>query len=103
MTSNFEQLIELYKESYHDIEEIENIKIISQSEWEQDYKFQYRKTIVEFNEEFFCVQESRQGSYHSDWYYFDTHITPVERKEEPKIVVTWVPNGTTITINSEGN
>ena len=44
---------------------------IEEGVWEQDCKTQLRSVILqhEASNLFFCICESRSGSYHTDWYY----------------------------------
>jgi hypothetical protein len=64
-------------------------EVVDEGEWSQDHKYQTNVTIIRHGDQFFCIQQSRSGSYHTDWYYGDTEVSEVERKEETKVVVTW--------------
>lgn len=80
-------------ESY-EFEEVEG------GEYEQDGKYQYATSIVKClrspNElevnKFFMVNDSRSGSYHSDWYYdteWDKDVTLRECIQVEKVIKSW--------------
>jgi hypothetical protein len=45
------------------------IKIIEESEWTQDHKYQYMYKIIEVGGKFYSVDFDRSGSPFTDWYY----------------------------------
>lgn len=62
-------------------------------EWLQEHKFQFNNVVMKHipSDTYWCMSNSRSGSYHSDWYYDPTHVEQVSRHEEvvTKTVVTW--------------
>lgn len=74
---------------------VEELKIVYESEWEQDGKWQSKETVVELTGEedldpenwptdevlepgFYQINDCRSGSYYSDWEYHDPAIFKVE-------------------------
>lgn len=74
---------------------VEELKIVYESEWEQDGKWQSKETVVELTGEedldpenwptdevlepgFYQINDVRSGSYYSDWEYHDPAIFKVE-------------------------
>jgi len=47
----------------------EGFEIIEEGDWVQDHKYQCREIVFKFEEKCYSLNESRSGSYHSDWYY----------------------------------
>jgi len=94
------KLAELYREADNDIDciDAEGFEIIEEGDWEQEHKDQYASHIVKLDDQYFSVNESRSGSYHTDWYYGDTDIVPVDRLEETKVVVSWPSSGKGVTV-----
>lgn len=103
--TNLEKLVKYYEEfrDAHDLdlEEGDEYVVIQNGEWQQDGKYQNAEHIVQLNGEYFSILESRSGSYHSDWHYGTAYIAPVERKEETKVVVSWVPTAKPVTVEEE--
>lgn len=87
MTSH-EKLIAAYKETPW-LEDIAGLEVLEEGEWEQDHKYQHRSSVVLFEGQTFDISESRSGSYHTDWYYDSSYITPVEAHKEVRTVVIW--------------
>lgn len=54
----------------NDQEGTEELTHVESSEWEQDYKYQLRQTVVHHvaSDTFWKFHESRTGSYYTDWY-----------------------------------
>jgi hypothetical protein len=98
--SNLDKFVDLYKEAGDIWELPENCEVASEGDWVQDGKYQHCESIVKFEDEFFSVNESRSGSYHTDWYYNDTYIFPVERREETIVKVSWAPTGKSVEVPS---
>lgn len=98
--TDLEELAKLYKEAHNCIEDIDHdlLEIVEEGDWIADGKYHYLDTIVKFKDQYFSIQESRSGSYHTDWYYNDSYIYPCERKEETKVVVTYPATGKPIEV-----
>jgi hypothetical protein len=69
----------------------EGWKEVDEGIWEDNGKYQYNTTVVSKNDKFFAIDQSRSGSYFSDWYYNGPEIYEVERHEETVVRVTWKP------------
>lgn len=100
-----QSILDLYAKQYaengNDIDfdfEFGDYEIIEEGDWEQDHKYQHATHIVKFMGVYLAVNESRSGSYHTDWFYGDTHIAIIERKEEVKVVVTWEHVGPSVEV-----
>ncbi len=72
-------------------EEDDALKTVKDGDWRDDGKWSHRVVVVEHDGKFYKISQSRSGSYYTDYYYNDPEIIEVQRKEETKIVVTWVP------------
>lgn len=89
--------LDSYNCGCYDIDEIDEedapgLYVVEDDDWTQDGKYQYSSTIVGDGEgNFFCLNNNRSGSYHTDWYYGEPTIQQVARVEEvvTKTVVTW--------------
>lgn len=88
-----QKLADAFKAADQFLDDVEGLEIVRQGEWAQDCKYQHCETIVRFEGDLYSVQQSRAGSYHSDWHYGTTHFVPVERREETKVIVTYHATG----------
>lgn len=92
--TEFEELKKLAAENgehYFGIDDLpEDWEEIDNGEWTDEGKYSYNTTIVSKNGKFFAIDQSRSGSYFSDYYYTQAEVYEVKRKEETKIVVSWV-------------
>lgn len=74
-------------------EEIDGCKIVEQSEWTQEHKYQYMYIVFEFDGKFYSLSRSRSGSYHSDWHYdseYEKEFRCPEVEKVEKVVYEWV-------------
>lgn len=75
-------------------QEEDGFKLIEQSEWVDEGKYQYQDTIFEYGGKMWMLSVSRSGSYFSDYYYgfAEEHrgetAHEVEKKE--KVTYEWV-------------
>lgn len=65
-----------------------DLKIIHESEWEQDHKSQYKLIVFEKDEKFYSVTAGRSGSPFSDWYYDWEHQSTFECAEVHEVEIT---------------
>jgi hypothetical protein len=75
-----------------DYDDVHGLEVVEEGDWVQDYKSQYCTTIVKDNEgNYFQLDNNRQGSYHTDWYYGVPSVSQVKRVEKvvTKTVVSW--------------
>lgn len=93
-----QKLADAFKEADQSLDDVEGLEIVEQGEWTQDHKYQSCETIVRFEGGLYSVQQSRSGSYHSDWYDCGTSIYPVERQEETKVVVSYKAHGVPVEV-----
>jgi hypothetical protein len=71
-------IIERFKQAAS--EEDESVKLIQEGTWEQDYKYQLRTDVFEFEGRYFEHTQSRSGSPFTDWDYGESwvlEVTPV--------------------------
>ena len=52
---------------------------IDAGEWIQDGKCQYQDSIYKVNGRYFNVQQSRSGSYHTDWHFGQCEVEEFEK------------------------
>lgn len=73
-----------------DVYDANGLHVVEDEDWTQDGKYQYADIIVGDNEgNFFCLNNSRSGSYHTDWYYGEPSIYQVKRVEKVVTTVVW--------------
>lgn len=58
-------------------------KIIEEGDWISDHKYQFKDIIFQYEDKFYCLSESRTGSYHTD-YYYESEDWP-EQVEVPEV------------------
>ena len=82
-----------YPANVPDDDEEEIFVLVEDDEWTQEYKEQYRTQFWYYpkRDVYFQVNESRSGSYHTDWYYSPPDIFIVTKHEKvvTKTVVEW--------------
>lgn len=66
-------------------------EVIEEGDWTDEGKYSYSESIIRFGDKFYSIQQSRSGSYYTDYYYNDPEITEVTRQEKTVVQVTWVP------------
>lgn len=73
-------------------EESDDLTVIEEGDWTQEYKYQYSKTIVYHapTSAYWAIEQSRSGSYHTDWYYDEPTAHEVVRVEKRTVVHSWV-------------
>jgi hypothetical protein len=81
--------ISKYGDSYNDLEDIEGIEIVEEDDWTQEHKYQYKDTYFKYKDHFFCLSESRSGSYHTDWYYNEPDVYEVKRITKVVETTVW--------------
>jgi hypothetical protein len=70
----------------------EDFELVEDDDWTQEHKSQYLTQVFKDGEgNYFRIDNNRQGSYHTDWYYGQPDITQVKRVEKvvTKTVVSW--------------
>lgn len=71
----------------------EEFEQVEESDWVQEHKCQYMDAIFKHKptDTYWEICRNRSGSYHTDWYYGEAHVSQVERHEEvvTKTVITW--------------
>lgn len=50
-------------------EESEGFEIEDEGNWVNRSKYDYNETIISYNDKFYLIEQSRSGSYHTDYYY----------------------------------
>lgn len=65
--------------------------VYDDDDWTQDHKYQYCYMVVQHRPtgRYFQIDNSRCGSYHSDWYYNTPTVTEVSRVETVTTVISW--------------
>lgn len=79
---------------YYDFEDSDYLEEVDHDEWTQNHKYQYRQVVYysKKHDVHVAVNETRSGSYHSDWYYMEPDVSLVEKREREvtKIITEWV-------------
>ena len=80
-----EEILELYDDRS------KLITIIEDGDWVAEHKYQYRDVIIQFEDKYYSINESRSGSPFSDYEYDEPTICEVTPVEKTIVVKTWVP------------
>ncbi|QQG32236.1 hypothetical protein CkP1_0073 [Citrobacter phage CkP1] len=82
-----------YSDNY-DFEDSEYLEEVEDDDWTQDHKYQYRQVVYysKKHDVYVAVNESRSGSYHTDWYYSEPDVSLVEKQERvvTKTITEWI-------------
>lgn len=82
-----------YSENY-DFEDSDYLEEVDHDEWTQNHKYQYRQVVYysKKHDVHVAVNETRSGSYHTDWYYMEPDVSLVEKRERKvtKTITEWV-------------
>lgn len=71
-------------------DEDDSLEIVEEGDWTQDHKYQHMETVAKYEGKFYSFNQSRSGSYHTDWYYNDTEVYEVEPVTKTITVTTYV-------------
>lgn len=84
---------ELFSEIYYAFqEELNTLEVIENGDWVNLYKsYQYKISIIKYNNKFYSIRENRSGLFFTDYYYDDPNIHEVTSKEVMVPTVQWVP------------
>jgi len=80
-----EEILELYKE------EDESVEIIEDGDWIDDGKYSFKETVIKYEGKYYQIDESRSGSYYTDYDYFDPTIIEVTPEDVVRTVRVWRP------------
>ena len=89
MTKLGKKIIALFEEEWEDDEDYAHFEVIDDGDWEVDCKYQFRSSIVKFMDKYYQINESRTGSYHTDYYYDDPEIFEVNQVEKVVTTIVW--------------
>lgn len=82
-----------YSENY-DFEDSDYLEEVEEEDFVQDGKYQHRQVVYysKKHDVHVAVNETRSGSYHSDWYYQEPDVALVEKRERvvTKTITEWV-------------
>lgn len=90
-----EVCLDSYGQGYYDIDRLDEmfwskLEVVVDGDWVQDYKYQYKDTIVKDDEDnHFRLSNSRSGSPFTDWNYGDPSISQVVPKVKVISTVVW--------------
>ncbi len=62
-------------------DEDKELTIVEKGLWVSDWKYETKETIVLYEGKHYCIDESRTGSYYSDYEYGDPIVYEVEPYE----------------------
>lgn len=65
--------------------------VIESGKWTSDMKYEFKTTVVQDKEsgKFYEIEESRTGSYYSDYEYSESSVIEVEPHTETKVITVW--------------
>ena len=89
MTELEKKVIALFEEEWESDEDYAHFKVIEDGDWEVDCDYQFRSSIVKFMDKYYQINESRSGSYHTDYYYDDPEIFEVNKVEKVVTTIVW--------------
>lgn len=64
-------------------------EVIDEGDWIDDGKYSFISSVVRYKDKFYQIDQSRSGSYHTDYYYNDPEIFEVSRSEKVVVQVVW--------------
>lgn len=85
--------LDSYGEGYFGEDDIpEGMELVCDEDWTQSGKYQYSFTVYKDAEgNHFGVNNSRSGSYHTDWYYGTPQLGQYKPVEKVVTTIEWVP------------
>lgn len=90
---NINPLLKLFSSVYlEDDGELEpEYSLVDKGDWEVDQKYQFRTSIYKDKDEnYYRLNESRSGSYHTDYDYLDPEVDLVKPVTETIIVTKYI-------------
>lgn len=89
---NLKEFEEALKASEGEVEDIPGVEIVESGDWEIDHKdYALKSTVVHDGEHFFRVDESRSGSYYTDYDYDEPTVTQVVPKQVTRTIYVPIP------------
>jgi hypothetical protein len=64
-------------------------EVIDEGDWTDEGKYSFNSSVVRYLDKFYIINQSRSGSYYSDYYYNDPEIYEVSRSEKTVVQVVW--------------
>jgi len=64
-------------------------EVIDSGDWTDDGKYSHCSSVVRYKDKFYQIDQSRSGSYFTDYYYNDPDIYEVSRSEKTVVQVVW--------------
>jgi hypothetical protein len=71
-TGTLKELMRLFED------EADEVEVVKEGDWTNDHKHQYCTTIVKFEGKLYAIEQSRSGSYWSDYEYDEPEAYEVE-------------------------
>jgi hypothetical protein len=62
-------------------DELENYELIQNGDWIDDGRYSFKDTVIKYQDKFYCIYESRSGSYFTYYNYGEPNACEVEPYE----------------------
>lgn len=77
----FKDVLEVWDETYGESDPDLEFEIIEFGDWISEHKWEYRSSIVKWKDAHYRIDETRSGSYYSDYHYDDPTYVQVVPEE----------------------
>ena len=68
----------------------EDFQLVDTEDWTQEGKYQHCFEVFKDPEgNYFGINNSRSGSYHTDWHYQEPYVSQLKRVEKTVVQVHW--------------
>ena len=82
-----QDLRDMIVEMYND--EDPELKFVVYGSWIDDGKYAFKECIVGYKDKYYKIEQSRSGSYYSDYYYEDPEVIEVTKRVEMVETTFW--------------
>lgn len=63
--------------------------VATQGDWIDNGKFSFSRSIIKYNDKYYQIDQTRSGSYFTDYRYDDPVVYEVTRRDEVIIQTVW--------------
>jgi hypothetical protein len=85
MSEEFKDVLEVWDEAGEESAPEFDFEIIEEEDWIDDGKYSFKSTYVKWKDAYYRIDQSRSGSYFTDYYYDDPTYVQVVPEQ---VVVT---------------
>ena len=88
-TNIIEEVLAIYDNTHENEDDYDQYKIVEDGDWVSEYKYEYHTLIVSYKGKYYQINESRTGSYFTDYDYSEPEAFEVIPEKRMVEVTDW--------------